>query len=214
MAKVRNKQTQNEMLHEVRTKVSIDEILPGLFIGNELSARSWATFEKYGIEVVINATPDVPNTFEKVCQTGPVGRRNGSRGRSRSMGRSGSRSGSKKKKGKKQNRWDVEYIRVDIDDSLKPQDIAKMTKQLPGIVEYLYKKHTLEGKTVLVHCHAGMQRSAIIVAGYLVKKCGMKPMEAIRYIISKRPIAFLGGDSLNFMQSLRVYYKGLQRPYG
>lgn len=111
----------------------------------------------------------------------------------------------------------IEYLRINIDDSLKPQDIAKMTTFLPCILAFLYDKHTIKKKNVLVHCHAGMQRSAVIVAGYLMKYSKIpcaeklcKPMEVINYIINIRPVAFRNKTSINFEQSLRVLYKNLK----
>ena len=160
-------------LKKVRSKTSVTEVIPGLFLGNEYSALNKSFFDKNGIQFVINFTPDVPNKF--------------------------------KSKG-------VEYLRVKIDDSLLPQDIARMTKDLPDIVRFLNKKHKIEKKKVLVHCHAGMQRSAIVVAAYLMKLGNLKPMEAIRAVIKKRPIAFLNGQSLNFERSLRVYYTDYIKP--
>jgi protein-tyrosine phosphatase len=60
---------------------------------------------------------------------------------------------------------------------------------------------------VLVHCHAGMQRSACIVAMYLIAINGLKVEEAIIYIKRRRPIAFT--PAANFLRSLQ----GFERTY-
>lgn len=104
----------------------------------------------------------------------------------------------------------VHYTRVSLDDSLKIKDINKMTLYLPYIVQQLRNIHHKKKHKVLVHCHAGMQRSAIVVAAYLVQYYNKTPSEAIKYIISKRPIAFLNGDSINFEDSLNVFYNNLK----
>jgi protein-tyrosine phosphatase len=41
---------------------------------------------------------------------------------------------------------------------------------------------------VLVQCHAGRSRSAVVVAGYLVRMHGMEPEEAIAAVAAKREI--------------------------
>jgi protein-tyrosine phosphatase len=85
-----------------------------------------------------------------------------------------------------------------------------MTAILPLIVDHIVMMREHEKRNILIHCHAGMQRSAISVAGYLVYRYGMTPMQAIKYIIAKRPIAFFGGDSINFDDSLKTYHKNLK----
>jgi protein-tyrosine phosphatase len=42
---------------------------------------------------------------------------------------------------------------------------------------------------VLVQCHAGRSRSAVVVAGYLVTARGIDPEEALRFVAGKREIA-------------------------
>jgi protein-tyrosine phosphatase len=58
---------------------------------------------------------------------------------------------------------------------------------------------------VLVHCAAGMQRSAAIVAMYIIATSGYKVENAIQYIQSKRPIAFT--PSPNFLKSIQIFEK-------
>ena len=53
---------------------------------------------------------------------------------------------------------------------------------------------------VLVHCHAGMQRSCAVVACYLMKHHHMTMRDAMDHIRSKCPIAFFGGA--NFQEAL------------
>lgn len=105
----------------------------------------------------------------------------------------------------------ITYVRVPVDDSLKNYDINKMTAYLPYIVEVLRFFHHTQKKNVLIHCAAGVQRSAVIVASYLVKYYKKTPMSAIRYIITKRPIAFHNGQSLNFIDSLKNFHTNIKR---
>lgn len=105
----------------------------------------------------------------------------------------------------------VLYVRLPLDDSLKNKDINLMSEWLPYVIEQLKVLHKDQKRKVLVHCHAGMQRSAIVVAAYLVDTKGMSPMEAIKYIIKRRPIAFHNGESLNFEDSLKKFYLNKKR---
>jgi protein-tyrosine phosphatase len=51
----------------------------------------------------------------------------------------------------------------------------------------------LNAPPVLVQCHAGRSRSAVVVAGYLVSVLGMGPQEALDFVAAKRPIAVTPG---------------------
>ena len=75
----------------------------------------------------------------------------------------------------------------------------------------IHKHIVLQGNNILIHCHAGRQRSAISVSVYLVAELGMTPADACKYIMDKRKEAFHFGLSLNFEDSLNKYYKDLQK---
>jgi protein-tyrosine phosphatase len=100
----------------------------------------------------------------------------------------------------------VEYLRLNLDDSLKKKDFDKMIAYLPHAVHYIHDKHKKKGKKVLVHCHAGMQRSTAVVIGYLCNFYNMELAKAAALILSKRPVAFHNGKHINFIDSL-LHYK-------
>jgi protein-tyrosine phosphatase len=50
-----------------------------------------------------------------------------------------------------------------------------------------------EAPPVLVQCHAGRSRSAIVVAGYFVKTLGLEPTDALKLVGDKREIAVTPG---------------------
>lgn len=68
-------------------------------------------------------------------------------------------------------------------------------------LEYIHS-HLQDGKTVLVHCHAGIQRSCSVVACYLVKYHKLTTDQAIEYIKTRRPIAFVNG--VNFYNTIEA----------
>jgi protein-tyrosine phosphatase len=62
-------------------------------------------------------------------------------------------------------------------------------------------------KYVLVHCHAGSQRSCALVACYLIQYCQMLSETAMDHIRMRRPIAFFGGA--NFKRAIQQFYFNL-----
>ena len=84
---------------------------------------------------------------------------------------------------------DVEKYRVPIHDNRSHESDVGMISHFPEV----YKKidsYLKLNKGVLVHCRAGMQRSATVVALYLMKKRNLDFENAKKYIRSKRCIAF------------------------
>ncbi len=104
-------------------------------------------------------------------------------------------------------KFKVKYMHIDIDDSLQQKDINKMIEALPYAISFIHKYRDLEGKNVLVHCHAGMQRSAAIVVAYLSHYHKMTLKQAIKHVIRFRPVAFHHGRNVNFEQALLHYTK-------
>jgi hypothetical protein len=92
------------------------------------------------------------------------------------------------------------WTRMYVDDS--PNDMYLMTANLPIMVRYI-DDQLKSGKDVLVHCFAGQQRSATVIAAYLVDKKGYTIDQAVEYIKSKKPDAFF--DGVHFMQSLKEF---------
>lgn len=82
---------------------------------------------------------------------------------------------------------DVQSYRIPVDDA--PDENEAMLRHLPTVVlvidEVLSHDHG-----VLVHCRAGMQRSAAVVAGYLMWKLGLTADEAFEFINKKKAETF------------------------
>ena len=58
---------------------------------------------------------------------------------------------------------------------------------------------------------SGRQRSACMIAAFLMCKMNMTPTEACKFILDNRKEAFHFGMSLNFEKSIQKYYKDLQK---
>lgn len=96
----------------------------------------------------------------------------------------------------------IQYIRIPVDDSLLKKDFIIMMNYLPAvtqIINYVIQNN----QNVLVHCYAGMQRSACVVAAYLMYYHKIKLYDAILYIQSIRPIAFT--PQVNFIEPLLIF---------
>jgi predicted protein tyrosine phosphatase len=92
--------------------------------------------------------------------------------------------------------------RVPVDDNLQEDEIRNM-ELWSGEIAFQIIKYYLEGKTILVHCAAGMQRSAASVAFMLIAYHKMRGLEAMQYIKERRPIAFY--PSANFGRSIDYF---------
>lgn len=97
-----------------------------------------------------------------------------------------------------------ECIRIPINDS--PDEAMSLLNYMlnTDTLEQIHNK-LINKKPVLVHCFAGVQRSCAVVACYLIKYLHATPEQAVKYIKSKRNIAFFG--QVNFMKTLQMFYE-------
>lgn len=95
----------------------------------------------------------------------------------------------------------VKY-RVPVDDNLEEDEIRNMELWSSEIAYKIIAEYK-EGRTILVHCMAGMQRSAASVAFMMIAYMHIRAGEAMRIIKEKRPIAF--HPSANFGRSIHYF---------
>ena len=96
--------------------------------------------------------------------------------------------------------------RVPVDDNLQPQEIRNLELWSFEITAKLAREYKT-GNPILVHCAAGMQRSAAVMAMFLIATQQMNSEQAIQYIRQRRPIAFM--PMVNFGQSIRGFEQKL-----
>jgi len=77
----------------------------------------------------------------------------------------------------------INYKYIPMDDS-PSQDLLS---NLPEALNFIHSELE-QGHTVLVHCAAGISRSASVVIAYLMMTRGMTLAEAYQYVKSRRPI--------------------------
>lgn len=85
-------------------------------------------------------------------------------------------------------------------------EIKIMAWYLPRVIR-LIDDELKRGGRVLVHCHAGKQRSAIVVCKYLMvykyQDMGKGALDqAVAHMLAKRPVVFYGGSNINFIYSV------------
>jgi len=96
--------------------------------------------------------------------------------------------------------------RVPLDDNLEAEEIRNMELWAPEIsykIASEMRRAEASGEGVLIHCYAGMQRSAGSVAMYLIAMKGLTADEAMALIKEKRPIAFT--PRANFEDAIRGF---------
>jgi protein-tyrosine phosphatase len=98
--------------------------------------------------------------------------------------------------------------RIPVDDNLQPEEIRNMTLWSHEAVYKVMFEHNRD-QNILIHCAAGMQRSAAIMAMYLIATRGLTWQQAITYTQSIRPIAFR--PSANFKESLIEFDRSYHR---
>ena len=87
--------------------------------------------------------------------------------------------------------------------SLDLRDLPEfpILKAFPEALDFIDKALDSQG-CVLVHCNAGISRSATIVLAHLMKQKGMSLNDAFAYLRSKRPSSF---PNPGFMIQLKTY---------
>ncbi len=96
--------------------------------------------------------------------------------------------------------------RIPVDDA--PYDVTNLFQLIKdnkvfGVMDYCLS----QGKQVLVHCFAGRQRSAAVLACFLIYKFKIDPKTAMDFIQRRRPIAFT--PYANFATAIQSFHHGL-----
>ncbi|XP_034884089.1 dual specificity protein phosphatase 16 [Mirounga angustirostris] len=98
------------------------------------------------------------------------------------------------------------FLRVPVNDSF----CEKILPWLDKSVDFIEKAKASNGR-VLVHCLAGISRSATIAIAYIMKRMDMSLDEAYRFVKEKRPTI---SPNFNFLGQLLDYEKKIKNPTG
>ncbi len=119
----------------------------------------------------------------------------------------------------------IETVRLTVYDSLLERDFILMEDYFKFIIPFLIQRYVKEQKNILIHCHAGKQRSGIVVAAFLYKliiteylspqainltyaTCSKEQLASniVSYMLTKRPQVFTYGFRINFIRSFRRFF--------
>jgi predicted ATP-dependent Lon-type protease len=92
--------------------------------------------------------------------------------------------------------------RVPVDDNLQEAEIRNLELWSAEIAHKILTEYN-KGHTILIHCMAGMQRSAACVAFFLIVLNEIHALDAMTYIKQRRSIAF--HPSANFGRSIDYF---------
>jgi protein-tyrosine phosphatase len=102
-----------------------------------------------------------------------------------------------------QSNPEINYYRLPVDDNLEQSQLNLFDHYSRHLLPRIYQEY-INGKTILIHCFAGMQRSAafaLLFLIYLYKKNNfitMSVKDAQFLLTSRRPLVFNYGISMNF----------------
>lgn len=99
-------------------------------------------------------------------------------------------------------------VKVKVNDDLKAVSMTIMDKAIGSVVGSMRQAMEL-GLPVIVHCHAGRQRSAAVIAAYIMKYEGLNLDSTIRYMKTKKPDVFL--HNINFLPVLKQFELSLDQ---
>lgn len=144
---------------QVNLEATAQEILPGLWIGNQEASQNIKFLKSKKITCIINCTETLPFPEDKNVSL---------------------------------------KIRVPVRDNLQKDQIKKLYSILNSTINKIYTN--IPDHNILVHCHAGRQRSATVLAAYLMKFGNLTKKEAIEILRSKRQT--VGMPRINFEPAL------------
>jgi predicted protein tyrosine phosphatase len=99
------------------------------------------------------------------------------------------------------------YLTIAVNDS--PDDAEKLASDFETAFEFISQGRRYEKGKVLVHCIAGISRSATVCIAYLMKERGLS-LEAARQHVKRRRSCIQPNEG--FEEQLRIFEQTLQNP--
>jgi protein-tyrosine phosphatase len=98
-------------------------------------------------------------------------------------------------------------VMVKVNDDMKPNSIQILDKCIDQVVAAI-RVEMEKGTPVIVHCHAGRQRSAAVIAAYIMTYEGLALDATIAYMKARKPDVFV--PNVNFLVVLKRVEMDLQ----
>lgn len=97
-------------------------------------------------------------------------------------------------------------VMVRVNDDLKEDSMRILEQALDPVVEGI-RSAMERGLPVIVHCHAGRQRSAAVIAAYIMKYEGLNLDATVKYMKARKPDVFR--PKINFFPVLQKFQGAL-----
>lgn len=160
-----------------------NEIIPNLYLGSIESSRDNEFIHSNNVSVIINCSKDIVDTYSlnllKPIEEAPIDVQNWLYN----------------------NSYYIKYYRIPVDDSGREKDIEDFYKLTIPLLSIIKKEYD-NGKKILVHCQAGVQRSASFVCAFLMYYHHINLQRSIDYLLEKKPNVFYFGSRNNFINAL------------
>ncbi len=166
-----------------------NEVIPRVFLGNVDASKDRDFLIRNNISVIVNCTKDLPNVYEPLFLHDSV--ENAPQDVKAWIQRN-----------------TIQYYRIAVDDNSREEEIQlfeRESKKMLGPVLQEYRA----GKSILIHCLAGSQRSASFLAIWMMVLFQRKFEEIKDYIVAQRPQAFLFGRQVNFQEAISNIEKNI-----
>jgi protein-tyrosine phosphatase len=90
-------------------------------------------------------------------------------------------------------------------DEMGPPSLSEVATAVGIVASVLASKKN----ALLLHCHAGVGRSAAVAASYIGATAGLGPEEAVQAVRSRRPVALWSPDKVGAVEEyLRAFAQG------
>ncbi len=159
----------------------VNEIIPNVFLSGSDASFNTEFIKKANISTIFNCTKDLQNFFEPTflspIESAPEEVKN----------------------------WitsnTIKYYRLPIDDNLKEEEMQAFYQHTKELLPIIYHEY-VHGKSILIHCLAGSQRSVAFLSVFLMYLLQKNFNEVKDMIVKKRPQAFFFGSQVNFLQPI------------
>ena len=163
-------------------EVFANEIIPRIFLGNVDASKDRDFLIRNNISVIVNCTKDLPNVYEPLFLHD-----------------------SEENAPEDVKAWiyknTIQYYRIAVDDNSREEEIQLFERECKKVLGPVLQEYKA-GKSILIHCLAGSQRSASFVAIWMMILFQRRFEEIKDYIVERRNQAFLFGRQVNFQEAI------------
>ncbi len=163
---------------------SYHEIISGLYLGTADASKNSNFIKDKKILTIVNCTKDIKDSFSlnllKPIEEAPE----------------------EVQKWLYDNSYYIKYYRIPVDDSGNKHDIEDFYEYTMKLLPIISSEYS-QGRHILVHCLAGVQRSASFIVAFLMYHYRKPLDEMMKYVLQKKPNVFFFGEKNNFIEALK-----------